>query len=136
MAIAQGLRTLLLSESTITSLLASTSSVYLDAITQNHEMSYLSVTLLNQDPMMTLGGTTGMRSSDVDIDCVCTSRLKSDALADAVDDFIKDYTGTAGSHTINAVTGVGRAYDVVEIGQGTDTHKYVTTVNIEVQHDG
>ena len=135
MALSVGMVSLLTGEASITTLLVTTSSVYVDAIMQNRSMSYLSVTVLRTDPMVTLGGTSGMRSTNIDIDCVCSSRVKAEALADAVDTFIKDYTGAAGSHTINAVILSDRAYDEIPVGQGTENYKYVTTLNIDVQHD-
>lgn len=135
MALGEGLISLLSGEATINALLAATDSVYEDAITQDHAMSYLSLSQLSQDPMKALDGTSGMRKSEFDIDCVCTSRVKANALADAVDEFIKDFTGAAGSNTINAVLLNDRAYDAIPVSQGSDNYKYITTLNVDFQHD-
>lgn len=136
MAISEGMVSLLTGEASITTLLNSATSVYIDAIEQNHAMSYISVSVLHTDAMLTLGTTSSMRKTEFDIDCVCSSRVKSNTLAAAVDTFIKDYTGSAGSHTINAVMLNDITHDAVALGQGTDNYKYITTLNLEVQHDG
>lgn len=134
-AIDEGLRSLLIGETSVTDLLATTGSVFVDAITQDYELDYISLTVLNQDPMKYLDSTSGMRTSNIDIDCVATTRVKSSALADAVDAFIKDYSGAAGSNTINAVLLEALSYDAVPVQQGSDNYKYITTLNVDIQHD-
>jgi hypothetical protein len=131
-AIGTDLRTLLAAQSLG---LASASAIYTDKTDQNEPMPYLVLTQLNEDPMKTLGGTTGMRNAEFDIDCVASSRVTADSVADAVDSFIKDYSGAAGASTVRAVLLNDRAYDCIPTGQGTENHKFVTTLNFQVQYE-
>jgi len=135
MSIGTGVVTLLQAQSPITGLLKTPASIYTDKTDQSGGMSYLVVTQLHEDPYKTLSGTSGMRKAELDIDCVASSRPKADALADAVDSFIKDYAGAAGASTIRAVLLNDRAYDLIPIGQGTENYKFVTTLNVEIQYD-
>lgn len=135
MAIATNLRTLLLAQSAITDELASTTACYTDKTDQNKPLPYLVITQITEDPMKTLGTTTGLRKVEFDIDCVASSRPGADDVADAVETFIKDYTGAASTNTARAVLLNDRAHDAIPIGQGTENYKFVTTLSIEVQYD-
>lgn len=135
MAIVSNLRTLLIAESTINTLLSSTTACFTDKTDQNVPMPYLVVTQLNEDPYKTLGGTTGLRKVEVDIDCVASSRVTADAVADAVETYIKDYSGAAGGSTVRAVLLNDRAFDLIPIGQGTENYKFVATLNLEIQYE-
>ena len=135
MAIVSNLRTLLIAEATINTLLSSTTACGTDKTDQNIAMPYLVLTQLNEDLMLTLGATTGLRNVEVDIDCVASSRVTADNVADAVETYIKDYSGAAGASTIRAVLLNDRAYDAIPIGQGTENYKFVTTLNLQVQYE-
>lgn len=132
MAIGTDLRTLLAAQSLG---LSSASAIYTDKTDQNAPMPYLVVTQLNEDPMKMLSGTTGMRDAEFDIDCVASSRVTADTVADAVESYIKDYSGAAGGSTVRAVLLNDRAYDCIPVGQGTENHKFVTTLNLQVQYE-
>lgn len=135
MAIGSDLRTLMLAQSSITDELDSTTACYTDKTDQNKGMPYLVLTQLNEDPLKMFSGTTGLRSAEFDIDCVATARPTADDVADAVEAYIKDYSGAAGGSTVRAVLLNDRAYDCIPIGQGTENHKFVTTLNIQVQYE-
>lgn len=135
MAIGTDLRTLLIAESTINTALATTTSCYTDKTDQNAEMPYLVLTQLNEDPMKMLTVTSGLRMAEFDIDCVASSRVTADTVADAVETYIKDYSGAAGSSTVRAVLLNDRAYDSIPIGQGSENYKFVTTLNLQVQYE-
>lgn len=134
MAIGADLRTLLIAESTITDELASTTAFYTDKTDQNASMPYLVLTQLSEDPLKALDGTSGMRMAEFDLDCVASARATADTVAGVVEAYFNDFTGTAGSSTVNAVLLNDRAYDVIPIGQGTENYKFVTTLNFQVQY--
>lgn len=135
MAIGTDLRTLLLAQAPITSLLATTTSVFTDKADQNAAHPYIVITQLNEDMMKMLSGTTGMRKPEFDIDCVAKRRGAADDVADAVESFIKDYSGAAGGSTIRAVLLNDRAYDKLPIGTASDEFQFITTLNFEVQYE-
>lgn len=133
MAVDTSLRTLLAAEATITSLLASTTAVYVDSTDQNKPMPYLSITKTGGDPMKYLSSTSGMQRAEIEIDSVAESRITANAINTAVFAYIKDYSGAAGSDTINAVlVEDDGTNDAIPIGQGTENYKYITTLGLVV----
>lgn len=135
MAIDTDLITLLSAENSINSLLSSTSAFATDKTDQSVPMPYVVVTQLDEDPLKTFDGTTGLAIAEIDIDCVASSRPTANSIAAAVKAYIKDYSGAAGASTVRAVLLNGLANDAIPIGQGTENHKFVKTLNLEIQYE-
>lgn len=133
MAIDQSLKTLLAAQSSITSLLAATTAIYLDTVDEGAATPYLAITKASGDALPYLSSTSGIQQAEVIVGSVSNSRVTSNAINKAVFDYIKDYSGAAGSDTINAVdvTDSG-ASDEVAIGQGTENYKYVTALTLSI----
>jgi hypothetical protein len=138
-----GLRTLLLAQSSITTLAPaqtvgglSVDAVFLDHPVEGVKAPYVLITLTSHDPYKRLDGTGGtMRRSDFDIDCYASNRPASIALAGAVETFLRDYVGAAGaSDTINAVLWESSRNEVVSLGDGRDARHYVRSLSFIIQH--
>lgn len=143
MALETGLRTLLLAQSSITTLApaqtvggVSFDGVFLDNPAQGFVAPYVVITKTGHDPYKRLDGTTGgIVSTDIDIDCYAANRPAAIALAKAVSDYLKDYTGAAGgSDTINAVLWEDQVAQTVYLGDGRDQRHYVEAMTYQIQH--
>lgn len=132
MAIGEGLRTLLLAEGTITALCST--RIYLGRAPQKPTLPYLVMTNLRTDPLKALDGTYGMGTKDFDLDCVAATQPGAQALADAVMEYLDDYTGAAGSHTINAVLINDQSEDAIEPADSSDTWSHVVTVDATLHY--
>lgn len=134
MAIEEGIRTLLLAESTVSTLLGeATKGVYVDHAPQNAVLPYVEIHNTSMNPMLHLGTTGGMRSSELDIDCKAATGEAARALADAVEAYIDDYSGAAGSDTINAILLQDRVRDVEPPDGARANPRYVQTIDIQCQ---
>lgn len=142
MALPSSLRTLLLAQSAITAIAAprtigqtaNVPGVFVERAMQGFRPPYIVITEIDHDPMKHLGSTTGMASSDIDIDCYGDTWPTADSLADAVADFLKDYSGAASTDTINAVLWEGRQREALEPGDGSDTWRYLVSLSFTMQH--
>lgn len=111
MAIKTGLRTLLLAQSSITTLAPAQTvngisfpAIFVGKAKQGVLPPYIVISRIRHDPLKALDGTYGMQESEIDIDCFESTEPEAEALGKAVADYLKDYSGAAGgSDTINAV---------------------------------
>jgi len=142
MALEAGLRTLLLAQSPITTLCpaqivkgVSHYGVFVGRAAQGFAPPFIVITRTEHDPYATLDGTTGMGSSEIDIDCFEATHTKAEALATAVVDFLKDYSGAAGAtDIIDAVILLNRRSFQTQAGSGNDEWQYVVTLTFQIQH--
>jgi len=136
-----GLRTLLLAQSSITALVPTQTvrdntveAIVVDAPPQALELPYIVINQVAEDGMLCLDGTYGMQSTEVEIDCTASTPAKAQAIAAAVRTFLDDYTGTAGSSTIDAVLYLGRAFTRVQRTDGRDVRDCIVSLSYQVQH--
>lgn len=143
MAIETGLRTLLLAQSSITSLApaqtvggVSFPCIFLDNPAEGIKPPYVIITQMSHDPYKRMDGTGGtLRMTEFDVDAYCSNRPAAIALATAVEVFLRDYVGAAGaSDTINAVLYDDCQDDVVNTGDGRDQRHYVRSLSFRIQH--
>lgn len=143
MAIETGLRTLLLAQSSITSLVppqtirkVAFDGVFLDHPSEGFNAPFITISMTGHDPLKRLDGTTnGLAFTDIDVDCYASSRPSAIAIAKAVADFLKDYTGLAGaSDTVEAVLFQSMRDDVIGLGDGRDQRHYVRSLSFQIQH--
>lgn len=135
MAITQGIVALFKAEASITSLLDTTAAIANDTIDQGISLPHISISGISEDYMGTLTSSIGsLRSREIDIDCVAESKVEADSIADAVEAYFGDFTGTAGDHTIKAVLLQDRGEDKIPVNQASQRFKYVTTVTAQVMY--
>lgn len=139
MAIKEGLRTLLTGQSSITSLAPqqvigkqTRHAIFVDTATQGIKPPYILISRTSVDLRGGLGATTGIRESEIDIDCFADTSPLAEAIAEAVSTFMKDYSGPAGaSDTIDAVEQVSVAdFQNPEVGQDVWRHAVTLTYSI------
>lgn len=141
MAIKDSLRTLLLAQSSITTLAPaqtisskSYDAIFVETVKQGIKPPYIVITDNDFDPMKTLDGTTGMGMSDIDIECHEWTETEAEALAKAVTDYLKDYSGAAGSDTIYAVLWNNKQAFAGQEQDGSNKWRVAITLNFEIQH--
>lgn len=136
MSISTALRARLLAVSAVTDI---TSRIYVGKAEQPRTATsrgdeHVVIYPLDDDPLPTFDGTTGLRQADIDIDCYAAREPLVSALADAVHDAVKDYTGTIGGQTIQAVVAQPRGYDFIDDADGDDEGRHVYTCSYIVQY--
>lgn len=142
MAIKDGIRTLLLTQSSITTLCpaqtvrgSSIDCVFVDTIKQGINPPYIKIIMTKHDPRPCLDGTNIAASTGIEIEAVAFTEPSATAIAKAVSDFFKDYSGAAGaSDTIDDVWW----YDTVDSNtpeqSGEDVYRYSSLLKFTVNH--
>jgi hypothetical protein len=127
-----GLTSLLKGESTISSI---TSRVYVTKAPQTATMPYVVLELQDTDEFESLDGTGDLRKVSFAIDCQSDISTEAETLGKAIRDFIGDYTGAAGSFTIDAVNLSQEIsdYDPPKDGSEKGTHTVTLLVDIFYQ---
>jgi len=95
-----GLIALLKSEGTISTI---TSSIYITKAPDTATVPYIVIELLDTEEFGSLDGTGSLRRVSFGIDCQASRGVEAETLGSAVRKFLDDYTGAAGSFTIDAV---------------------------------
>lgn len=142
MTILAGLRTLLLAESSITTLVGSQAiggvtypGIFVGTAVQGFSQDHIVIVRTSLDPMKTLTSTTGMRSTDIDIECYARSKARLELITEAVSAYIKDYSGAAGgSDTIDAVLWNDQYDTQAAPIDGTDNWLNSATIDLTIQH--
>lgn len=105
-----GLVSLLTNESTVSALVGS--RVYVNKAPQTVYSAgkrtpklapHIVITQMGSNENGSLDGSGELRFIDFDIDCKADRSVEAENIGNAVRNFIKDYTGTAGTYTIAAV---------------------------------
>lgn len=140
--IVEGLRDLLLDQSSITALCPSqpanrvnTPTIFCDAPSQGVSPPFIVITDISTDPMPCLDGHYGLRSAEIDIDCYAVSATAARTLSITVRDFLRDYDGTAGDTEIKAVIQTDEADGYATPQEGRDVKFYYQTTTYQVQYE-
>lgn len=138
----EGLRALLLQQNSLQVLLGTQTvgkptfeKVFNEDAPQGIEPPYIVISQISFDPMKALDGTTGMESTEFDIDCYHKTQPEAKRLGKAVSDFLKDYTGLAGGNDrINAVLWDNMRYDRFFNQDGSDSRIRICSLTFTIQH--
>lgn len=143
MAIKTGLRTLLLAQSSITTLAPaqtvsgkSYNAIFVEKVKQGFKPPYIVISDTSHDPMNTLDGLTGMGNSEIDIECVEFTEPEAQALAKAVSDYLRNYTGAAGGiDTIDSVEWTNRqTFTGKDETDAADVWRFNVVLTFDIQH--
>jgi len=100
MTIKDGLRTLLLAESSITTLAPaqtinrqSVSAIFVDTVMQGFVPPFIRIERSSFTPLRFINTTTTVGTSEIEIDCYENTEPLAEALALAVATYIKDFSG-------------------------------------------
>lgn len=140
----QGLRTLLLAQSSITTIAAaqtvgqvSIPAVFVDAPAQGVKPPYVVITIIGGDRFNTLDSTyhNSMRQVEIDIDSFSYDKTQAATLDETITAFLDDYTGAAGSaDTIKSVYAdyAVSGYDFPN--EGDDKKAYFVTTAFQIMY--
>jgi len=130
-----GLRSVLLGEATITSIVGS-SGVYVGRPPQDAVTPRVEIQLADEDENLTLDGKQSdaaeVFSSAIDFDCKGKTEFAADTLATAVADFLRDYSGAAGDQTIEAVNLNNKGTSVEQPIDASDQARRATTLETTI----
>jgi hypothetical protein len=127
-----GLVAILTGEATVSALVSS--RVYVNKAPQTATLPYIVITQMSSDEMGAMDGTTGLRAVTFDIDCKADRSVEATSLSDAVRAFVRDYTGAAGSETIQAVLLESEAADFEPPTDGSDRGIHTKTLDVTIQY--
>lgn len=132
MSMRSALIALLNGESTVTNVVGS--RIYFGNAPPDATFPHIVVSQESSDEMTMLDGTPGLRSVRFDISSKSERGVQCETLGDAVRKFLDDYTGTAGSETIDAVYVEDESTNVEPPRSGEREPIYVTTLDVVIQY--
>lgn len=132
--ICEGLRTLLLTQSSITNVVG-TSGIYVSAAPQTATLPYIVLDRISDEKHKALDGYTGTRHGEVDIECWDTTPGDAASLAKIVSDYLDDFSGaTGGDETILSSHQIDDNDTFAEPDSGEEIREFVTILNFEFQY--
>lgn len=134
MSIEAGLRTLWIAEATITAKLGSAQGVMLGTMDQGVATPYLVYDMGDTDHQDTLARSGINVRSDVRVDCYAERATEAIDLRDAVYEYMRDFTGTAGDQTITAVIARKTGTEFEQPWDGESRGRHVAGLTMDIAH--
>lgn len=133
--ISEGLRTLLLAQSSVTDLVGT--RIYVTVARQGITQPYIVIDRVDNEKYKGLAGYLSAQHAEVDIECWASTQTAAAALAKIVSDYLDDFSGaTGGSETITAVHQVGDVDNYATPQGGGEITEFVTILNFELDYTG
>lgn len=126
-----GLVALLRGESTVTSIVGST-GVYVTKAPQTAKLPFVVIDQMDTEEFKSLTSTGKFRRMGFVIACIASTSLGAETLGNAVREFIDDYTGTAGTFTIDAVLLNGEHGGYDPPNDGSDGGFHIISLDVDV----
>lgn len=102
--------------------------------TADRTLDHIIITQMSSNEHNSLDGTSELRFIDFDIDCKATTPSRADTLAKVVRAFLKDYTGSAGDETIDAVIYTDESDGFEPFLDGSDEGLDIVTLDFNIQY--
>ena len=122
---------LLTNEATISAIVSS--RVYIGKAPQKALLPHIVITQMSSEDFKSFDNTGNLRAIDFDIDCKADRSVEAETLGNAVRTFIQDYTGTAGSQTVQAVLLNDESTDYEPPQDGSDVGVHTTLLDVTIQ---
>lgn len=133
--ICEGLRTLLLTQSSVTDLVST--RIYVTAAKQGIDQPYIVIDRVDNEKYKGLSGYLSTQRAEVDIECWASTPSAAASLAKVVSDYLDDFSGaTGGAETILASHQVGDTDNYEPPKTGSDITEFVTILNYEFDYTG
>lgn len=132
--ICEGLRTLLLAQSTVTDVVG-TSGIYVTTARQTTSLPYIVLDRVGDEKYTALDGYQSARHAEVDIECWHKTPGQAAALAKIVSDYLDDFSGaTGGDETILSSHHIddNDTFDTPQSGE--EIREFVTILNFEFHY--
>lgn len=133
--ISDGLKTLLLAQSSVTDLVGQ--RIFKTGARQGTPQPYIVIDRVSDEKYKGLDGFLNTKHCEVDIECWASTQTAAAALAKVVSDYLDDFSGaTGGSETILAAHQVGEADNYDPPKGGGEIAEFVTILNFEFDYTG
>jgi hypothetical protein len=133
--ICEGLRTLLLAQSTVTDVVGQ--KIFVTAARQGQDRPYILIDRVSDEKIKGLSGFLSAKHCEVDIDCWANTASAAAALAKIVSDYLDDFSGaTGGTETILAVHQVDEDDTFDPPSSGGQIQEFVTILTLEIDYTG
>ena len=108
--------------------------IYSEEAPVTASMPYLIIELTNTEYNKTLDGTGGLIFADLLLVCVSPTLSAAESLADGVETFIDDYSGTMGTKTCQAVLLNDREVNFEPATSGNSGGRYSVILDLQIQY--
>lgn len=133
--ICEGLRTLLLAQSSVTDLVST--RIFVTAAKQGEVLPYIVIDRVSDEKYKGLSGYLSTRHAEVDIECWGKTQSTAASLAKIVSDYLDDFSGaTGGSETVLAVQQVDEDDTFDPPDSGGQIQEFVTILTFELDYTG
>lgn len=129
-----GLVALLKAEATVTAIVG-TAGVYIAKAPQGTRLPFIVIDQQDTEEFLSLDGTGKLRRMGFTIDCIAATSVAAETLANAVREFIDDYTGAAGTFTVKAVILNGESQSYDPPNDGSDVGWHLITLDVDIFYD-
>ena len=127
----KGLISLLRGEATVTAIVGA-AGVYVTKAPQTAKLPFVIIDQNDTDEFVSMDGTGALRRMGFVIDCIASTSLGAETLGDAVRTFLNDFTGTAGTFTVDAVMMNGEHGGYDPPNDGSDGGFHIITLDLDV----
>ena len=126
-----GLVALLRAQSSISAIVG-TSGVYITKAPQTAKLPFVVIDQSDTDEFNSLDGTGRLRRMGFTIDSIASTSLGAQTLNDVIREFIDDYTGAAGSLSIQAVIVNGEHGGYDPPNDGSDGGFHMVSLDVDI----
>jgi len=126
-----GLVALLRAEATVTTIVGTT-GVYVAKAPQTAKLPFVVIDQNDTEEFKSLDGTGALRRMGFAIDCIASTSLAAETLGNAVRKYLDDFTGAAGTFTIDAVLMNGEHGGYDPPNDGSDGGFHIITLDLDV----
>lgn len=130
--ICEGLRTLLLAQTSVTDLVGQ--RIYVSAARQGANQPCILLKRISDEKHKALDGYVSARHAEIDIECWASTASAAAALAKIVSDYLDDFMGTAGNETILSSHQIDDTDTYDPPQSGSEITEFVTILNFEFQY--
>ena len=108
--------------------------VHVSEAEQGTTGTHVVISHLGEDPNNHLGGRSGFKSAQIDIDCKASTPEAAEALADAIADVLEPHAGAMGTKTLKAAIQTDTREWVESAKPGQGAGQSVTTLEFTLQY--
>ena len=127
-----GLRTYLLTKSTVTAIIGT--RIYPSNLPQNATLPALVYDVFTGHPDDVLTGSSGSFTASVDVECISLNHITSNDLAEQIRLVTQGYFGAMGDEQCNACRLIGRVESYENPIDGSDQGRHVVAISLEITH--
>jgi len=125
-----GLVSLLRAEGTVTAIVAQ--RVYVTKAPQTAKLPFVVIDQNDTEEFNSIDGTGKLRRMGFVVDCIASTSVEAETLGNAVREYLDDFTGVAGTFTVDAVMMNGEHGGYDPPNDGSDGGFHIITLDLDV----